>query len=94
MKWYSKSGRDLPWRVKGETHPNPYAVWVSEIMLQQTTIQSVIPYYEKFMNRFPTVEKLAHVSEENVLHLWQGLGYYSRARNLHFASKQIVENGG
>ncbi|CAG1014380.1 partial Adenine DNA glycosylase, partial [Anaerolineales bacterium] len=87
LDWYHKHGRTLPWR----DHPNPYAVWVSEIMLQQTRVETVIPYFEKWMNLFPDVTSLANASEQEVLNAWEGLGYYSRARNLHKAAKTIAE---
>ncbi|HSA59378.1 MAG TPA: A/G-specific adenine glycosylase [bacterium] len=87
LAWYRKNRRDLPWRRTKD----PYAIWVSEIMLQQTTVEAVIPYYERFLKRFPTVKALAAGSEEDVLRLWSGLGYYSRARNLHRAAGMIVE---
>ncbi len=86
LKWYRRHGRSLPWRG----HPNPYAVWVSEIMLQQTRVEAVIPYFERWMDRFPSVQSLADASEQDVLNLWEGLGYYSRARNLHKAASVIV----
>jgi len=86
LAWYRQNCRDLPWR--GED--NPYAVWVSEIMLQQTRVETVIPYFEKWMRIFPTVEDLARASEHDVLNAWEGLGYYSRARNLHKAAKILV----
>ena len=82
--------RDLPWRRTRD----PYAIWISEIMLQQTRVAAVIPYYERFLKRFPRVEDLAQASETEVLSLWSGLGYYSRARNLQKAARQIVEAGG
>ena len=87
LDWYRHNGRSLPWRG----HPDPYAVWVSEIMLQQTRVETVIPYFEKWMRLFPTVVELARVSEQDVLNAWEGLGYYSRARNLHKAAKIVVE---
>ena len=90
LRWFSENRRILPWR---ET-TDPYAIWLSEIILQQTRIQQGTAYWEHFMQRFPTVESLASASEDEVLRLWQGLGYYSRARNLHAAAKQIVEAGG
>ncbi len=84
--WFDQHGRkDLPW----QQDISPYRVWVSEIMLQQTQVATVIPYYEKFMDRFPSVEALADASEDEVLHQWTGLGYYARARNLHKAAKAI-----
>ena len=90
LRWYAESGRDLPWRRTRD----PYAVWLSEIILQQTRIAQGTAYWERFMERFPTVEDLAAASEDEVLRLWQGLGYYSRARNLHAAARQIVAQGG
>ena len=87
LTWYRANKRDLPWRG----HPDPYAVWVSEIMLQQTRVETVIPYFEKWMGRFPTVRTLADASEQDVLNLWEGLGYYSRARNLHKAAGIVVD---
>jgi len=86
LDWYRRQGRSLPWRG----HPDPYAVWVSEIMLQQTRVEAVIPYFEKWMQLFPDVENLAAASEQDVLNAWEGLGYYSRARNLHKAAKIVV----
>ena len=87
LAWYQVSGRkDLPWQVQ----PTPYRVWVSEIMLQQTQVATVIPYYERFMECFPDVESLAHAAADQVLHHWSGLGYYARARHLHAAAQQIV----
>ena len=93
LKWYEKNGRDLPWRVKGGAHPNPYAVLVSEFMLQQTTVKTVIPYFERFMAQFPSVESLASASQEEVYQYWQGLGYYTRARSLHQTAQMIVKQG-
>ncbi len=87
LHWYRLHGRTLPWRG----HPDPYAVWVSEIMLQQTRVEAVIPYFEEWMDRFPSVQALAEASEQSVLNLWEGLGYYSRARNLHKAAKILVD---
>jgi A/G-specific adenine glycosylase len=86
LQWYAAGHRDLPWRRTSD----PYRIWISEIMLQQTRAQAVIPYYTRFLNRFPTVESLAAAEEEQVLTLWSGLGYYSRARNLRYAAQQIV----
>ena len=94
LAWYAKNGRDLPWRVKGCAHPDPYVVLVSEFMLQQTTVKTVIPYFHRFMQRFPTVQALAAASEEEVYHLWQGLGYYTRARSLHQTARIIVNDFG
>ena len=90
LHWYAASGRDLPWRRTRD----PYAVWLSEIILQQTRVSQGWAYWERFMDRFPTVDDLAAAPEDEVLRLWQGLGYYSRARNLHAAAKQIVAMGG
>ncbi|MBR3407028.1 MAG: A/G-specific adenine glycosylase [Bacteroidales bacterium] len=89
LAWYAEYGRDLPWRRTR----NPYAVWLSEIILQQTRIAQGTAYWERFMQRFPTVQDLADASEDEVLRLWEGLGYYSRARNLHAAAKQIMTMG-
>ena len=86
--WYSAHKRDLPWR----TSKNPYNIWLSEIILQQTQIKQGQPYYEAFLAHYPSVHDLAAASETAILNLWQGLGYYSRARNLHFTAKHIVEN--
>ena len=90
LRWFRENGRDLPWR---QTH-DPYAIWLSEIILQQTQVKQGWDYWERFMRRWPKVEDLAEATEDEVLREWQGLGYYSRARNLHFAAKQIVEMGG
>lgn len=92
LDWYDKNGRDLPWRHKGGAHPNPYIVLVSEFMLQQTTVKTVIPYFARFMARFPTIQDLAAASLEDVYQLWQGLGYYTRARSLHATAQIIVTN--
>mgnify|MGYP004457453979 FL=1 len=89
IRWFRENGRDLPWR---ETK-DPYAIWLSEIILQQTRIAQGWEYWERFMAQYPKVEDLAAASEDEVLRLWQGLGYYSRARNLHAAAKQIVALG-
>jgi A/G-specific adenine glycosylase len=88
LAWFERHGRhDLPWQ-----HPrSPYRVWVSEIMLQQTQVSTVIPYFERFMERFPDIPSLARASRDEVLHLWTGLGYYARARNLHRAAQQIED---
>jgi A/G-specific adenine glycosylase len=87
LNWYRQQGRSLPWRG----NPDPYAVWVSEIMLQQTRVEAVIPYFERWMRLFPTVRDLSAASEQDVLNAWEGLGYYSRAHNLHRAAKIVVE---
>jgi len=90
LAWYDRSRRDLPWRYgPGET-ADPYRVWLSEIMLQQTTVKAVIPYFEAFVARWPTVKSLASAPREDVLAAWAGLGYYSRARNLHQCAKTIA----
>ena len=89
LAWYGANKRDLPWRNTS----NPYLIWLSEIILQQTRIQQGWAYWERFVERFPTVHQLAEATEDDVLRLWQGLGYYSRARNLHTAAKQIVAMG-
>ena len=90
LRWYARHGRELPWRDS----PDPYAVWVSEIMLQQTRVEAVIPYFERWMKRFPNVRELAAASEQDVLSLWEGLGYYSRARNLYKAARMVVDDYG
>ncbi|MFC5470778.1 A/G-specific adenine glycosylase [Cohnella suwonensis] len=87
LKWYRKERRDLPWRRSR----NPYHIWVSEIMLQQTRVDTVIPYFNRFVDRFPTVGDLAEAPEEDVLKHWEGLGYYSRARNLQAAAREVAE---
>ena len=89
LKWFEAYGRELPWR---ETH-DPYAIWLSEIILQQTQVKQGWDYWQRFMRRWPTVNDLAAASEDEVLREWQGLGYYSRARNLHYAARQIVALG-
>jgi A/G-specific adenine glycosylase len=86
LAWYRRHRRPLPWRASRE----PYRIWVAEIMLQQTRIAAVLPYYQRFFEKFPTVESLARAREQQVLQLWSGLGYYGRARNLHRAAKEIV----
>ena len=86
LDWYAENARELPWRG----HPDPYAVWVSEIMLQQTRVETVIPYFQRWLERFQTVSALANAPQGEVLSLWEGLGYYSRARNLHKAARQVV----
>ena len=88
--WYARVARPLPWRADAD----PYRVWVSEVMLQQTTVAAVVPYYERFLAAFPTAGALADAGEADVLKLWEGLGYYSRARNLHAAARAVVARGG
>ena len=87
LDWYAHNKRELPWRDSG----NPYHVWVSEIMLQQTRVDQMQPFFERFTAAFPTVEALADASQEEVLKAWEGLGYYARARNLHRAAQRLVE---
>ena len=87
LDWYAKAGRDLPWRRSRD----PYAIWVSEIMLQQTQVKTVIPYYDRWLTQFPTIAALAQADLQQVLKVWQGLGYYARARNLHKAAQAIVQ---
>ena len=89
IRWYQRTKRDLPWRRTRD----PYAIWISEIMLQQTRVAAVIPYYERFLARFPDAAALADAPESELLRMWAGLGYYSRARSLHKAARQIVEHG-
>lgn len=89
VRWYEKNRRDLPWRRSRD----PYAIWLSEIMLQQTRVAAVIPYWERFLTRFPDIRSLADAPERDVLALWSGLGYYSRARNLQKAAKKIASAG-
>jgi A/G-specific adenine glycosylase len=87
LEWYQNHKRDLPWRQTDD----PYKIWVSEIMLQQTRVDTVIPYYHRFLEAFPSVYDLAKANQQQVLKLWEGLGYYSRGRNLHHAAKQVVD---
>ncbi len=90
LRWYEQNARDLPWRRTDR----PYRIWISEVMLQQTQVETVKPYYARFLKRFSTVKKLAAASEEDVLREWEGLGYYRRARQLHAAAKVIVDDFG
>ena len=87
-QWYRKNGRKLPWRSTKEA----YKIWLSEIILQQTRVNQGLPYYNKFLENFPSIKQLAAASEDQILRLWQGLGYYSRARNLHAAAKQVLRD--
>ena len=87
--WYAEKKRSMPWRL----NPTPYGCWLSEIMMQQTTYAAVLPYYERFLARFPSVESLAAADEADVLKQWEGLGYYARARNLHKAARSLVVDG-
>ena len=91
LAWYDRHRRDLPWRAAPGVRPDPYRVWLSEIMLQQTTVASVAPYFDRFVARWPDISALAAASLQEVLHLWQGLGYYARARNLHACAHVVVE---
>ncbi|MDD2411947.1 MAG: A/G-specific adenine glycosylase [Bacteroidales bacterium] len=88
LNWYAENKRDLPWR----NTRNPYLIWVSEIIMQQTRVEQGLPYYQRFISSFPNLKSLANAPLDSVLHLWQGLGYYSRARNMHQAAKQILED--
>ncbi|WP_420543529.1 A/G-specific adenine glycosylase [Streptococcus equinus] len=90
LNWYDNEKRDLPWRRT----KNPYYIWISEIMLQQTQVVTVIPYYERFLDWFPTIESLANAPEEKILKAWEGLGYYSRVRNMQKAAQEIMKNFG
>jgi A/G-specific adenine glycosylase len=90
LQWYRQHRRDLPWRRSR----NPYYIWISEVMLQQTRVETVIPYFQRFIERFPTMESLADAPEDDVLKLWEGLGYYSRARNLQGAIREVQERYG
>lgn len=92
MKWYDREGRELPWRVKGGLRQDAYKAWLAEIMLQQTVVKTVIPYYLKFLKKWPTVENLAKAKEEDVLREWAGLGYYARARNLLKCAQAVVRD--
>jgi A/G-specific adenine glycosylase len=89
-QWYSDNRRSLPWRKNRD----PYRIWVSEILLQQTQVETVRPYYSRFLKTFPTVKSLALAPIDDVLKIWEGCGYYARARNLHKAAKLIAESGG
>jgi A/G-specific adenine glycosylase len=94
LAWYDRHARVLPWRMRGGERTDPYRVWLSEIMLQQTTVKAVLPYYARFLKEWPTVEKLAKTKLEDVLRAWAGLGYYARARNLHACAQMVVERHG
>ncbi|MGB8577869.1 MAG: A/G-specific adenine glycosylase, partial [Pseudolabrys sp.] len=91
LAWYDRHARVLPWRARCGEQADPYRVWLSEIMLQQTTVKAVVPYYARFLSRWPTVDALAAASLDDVLRVWSGLGYYARARNLHACAKVVVE---
>lgn len=94
LNWYDRHRRLLPWRAPRGVRPDPYHVWLSEIMLQQTTVQAVGPYFVKFLKKWPTVKALERAERDDVLAAWAGLGYYARARNLHKAAKVVAETGG
>ena len=94
LRWYDRHRRVLPWRARKGERADPYRVWLSEIMLQQTTVKAVAPYYARFLARFPAVADLAAAPLEDVLKLWAGLGYYARARNLHACAKAVAERHG
>ena len=90
LDWYARNARDLPWRQTTD----PYAIWISEVMLQQTQVKTVIPSWHRWMKKFPTINALARSKSDTVLKCWEGLGYYSRARNLHAAAQTIVSRHG
>jgi A/G-specific adenine glycosylase len=90
LRWYARHKRDLPWR----NTRNPYCIWISEVMLQQTQVDTVIPYYKRFLSRFPSVKALASAPVDDVLKCWENMGYYARARNLHTAAQQLMERFG
>jgi A/G-specific adenine glycosylase len=92
LTWYDANQRSLPWRAVPGYSPNPYHVWLSEIMLQQTTVATVKDYFSRFVTRWPVVEDLAKATLDEVFHNWQGLGYYSRARNLHNCAQMLVQD--
>src|SRR5215218_3641189 len=94
LGWYDRHRRVLPWRAARGERSDPYRVWLSEIMLQQTTVKAVGPYFEKFVTRWPTVEALGNASLDDVLRMWAGLGYYSRARNLHACAVAVRRDHG
>src|ERR1700751_5103712 len=94
LAWYDRHRRKLPWRAAPGEQPDPYRVWLSEIMLQQTTVKAVAPYYARFLARFPTVERLARAPLGDVLRAWAGLGYYARARNLHACAQAVTDRHG
>ena len=90
LSWYSEQRRDLPWRRSRD----PYAIWISEVILQQTRVEMVIGYFNRWIERFPTIEALAAADQQDVLKAWEGLGYYARARNLHKAAQQVINQHG
>ena len=91
LNWYQTNGRDLPWRTKGGAHDNAYAVWISEIMLQQTTVATVVDYFVRWMKKFPTIKSLAEADLQDVLMAWQGMGYYTRARKIHECAQVLMQ---
>jgi A/G-specific adenine glycosylase len=93
LDWYDRHRRAMPWRARPGERPDPYRVWLSEIMLQQTTVAAVAPYYERFLARFPDMHALARAPEDSVMQAWAGLGYYARARNLHACAKAVADAG-
>src|SRR4029079_17147153 len=94
LAWYDRHARVLPWRARRGDRADPYRVWLSEIMLQQTTVRAVAPYFGRFVARWPDVRSLAAASLEDVLREWAGLGYYARARNLHTCAREVVKSCG
>jgi A/G-specific adenine glycosylase len=94
LAWYDRHARVLPWRARRGERPDPYRVWLSEIMLQQTTVKTVAPYFVRFLERWPTVQALSAAPRDDVLRAWAGLGYYARARNLHACARAVVERHG
>lgn len=91
LDWYEKYGREMPWRIKGGPHSDAYAVWISEIMLQQTTVATVVDYFIRWMKKFPDIKTLANADLQEVLLAWQGLGYYTRARKIHECARVLIE---
>ncbi|MEX1060757.1 MAG: A/G-specific adenine glycosylase, partial [Methyloceanibacter sp.] len=94
LAWYDREKRELPWRTEADEQPDPYRIWLSEIMLQQTTVKAVLPRYAGFLRRWPDVKALAEAELGEVLAAWAGLGYYARARNLHACARAVVERHG
>jgi A/G-specific adenine glycosylase len=94
LRWYDRNRRELPWRYPSGVRPDPYVVWLSEIMLQQTTVATVGPYFRRFLDRWPTVQALAQAPRDDLMQAWAGLGYYARARNLHRCAAEVAARGG
>jgi A/G-specific adenine glycosylase len=94
LAWYDTHARDLPWRVRGGARPDPYRVWLSEVMLQQTTVATVRPRFAEFVARWPSVESLAAAADAELMAAWAGLGYYARARNLLACARAVAARGG